>query len=88
VIALNVGSRDGIDNGTVFSVWHQGANRMDIVAHRSRLGQAMDKVQMPDDYLGHVMVFRTFEKVSYGLVMDGIRPIRVGDVLKNPDATQ
>jgi hypothetical protein len=34
------------------------------------------------------MVFRTFEKVSYGLVMDGIRPVRVGDSLKNPDATQ
>ncbi len=88
VVALNVGRRDGVDNGTTFSVWHRGANRMDVVAHRSRLGQATDKLQMPDDYLGHVMVFRTFEKVSYGLVMDGIRPIRVGDELKNPDATQ
>ena len=88
VIALNVGSRDGVDNGTTFSVWHDGANRPDIVAHRSRLGQSMDKVKMPDDYLGHAMVFRTFEKVSYALVMDGIRPIRVGDQLKSPNATQ
>ena len=43
---------------------------------------------MPDDYLGHVMVFRTFDKVSYGLVMDAIRPARVGDKLKHPDAVQ
>ena len=88
VIALNVGSRDGVDNGTTFSVWHDGAMRPDIVAHRSKLGAMADKVQMPDDYLGHAMVFRTFEKVSYALVMDGIRPIRVGDELKAPNATQ
>ena len=88
VIALNVGTRDGVDNGTTFSVWHEGALRPDIVAHRTKLGAMSDKVQMPDDYLGHAMVFRTFEKVSYALVMDGIRPIRVGDRLKAPDATQ
>ena len=88
VIALNVGSRDGVDNGTTFSVWHPGALRPDVVAHRTVIGAKTDKVQMPDDYLGHAMVFRTFEKVSYALVMDGIRPIRVGDTLKAPDATQ
>lgn len=88
VIALNVGSRDGVDNGTMFSVWHDGALRPDMVAHRSKLGQQTDKLKMPDDYLGHAMVFRTFERVSYALVMDGIRPIRVGDQLKAPDATQ
>ena len=88
VIALNVGTRDGVDNGTTFSVWHEGALRPDIVAHRTKLGAMSDKVQMPDDYLGHAIVFRTFEKVSYALVMDGIRPIRVGDTLKSPNATQ
>jgi hypothetical protein len=41
---------------------------------------------MPDEFVGHVMVFRTFDKVSYGLIMDGIKPVRVGDLLKHPDA--
>jgi hypothetical protein len=45
-----------------------------------------DKVEMPDDYIGHVMVFRTFDRVSYGLMMDGIRPAAVNDMLKHPDA--
>ena len=88
VVALNVGTRDGVDNGTVFSMWHGGANRPDIVRNRNPIAQNNDRVQMPDDYLGHVMVFRTFEKVSYGLVMDAIRPARVGDKLKHPDASQ
>ena len=33
------------------------------------------------------MVFRTFDKVSYGLVMEGTKPSRVGYLLKHPDAT-
>lgn len=88
VVALNVGSSHGVDNGTVFSMWHGGANRPDIVRNRNPIAQNNDRVQMPDDYLGHVMVFRTFDKVSYGLVMDAIRPARVGDKLKHPDAAQ
>jgi hypothetical protein len=88
VVALSIGSRDGVDNGTTFSIWHRGALRGDIVANRNPIAAYHDRVQMPDDYLGHVMVFRTFDRVSYGLIMDGIRPVRVGDLLKNPDAVQ
>ena len=44
-------------------------------------------MQMPHDFVGHVMVFRTFDHVSYGLLMDGVRPARVGDLLKHPDDT-
>lgn len=88
VVALNVGSMNGVNNGTVFSIWHDGARRPDIIANRGALKAKMDKVDMPDDYLGHVMVFRTFDKISYGLVMDGIRPARVNDLLKHPDATE
>jgi hypothetical protein len=30
------------------------------------------------------MVFRTFDHISYGLVMDGIRPVRVRDPIEAP----
>jgi hypothetical protein len=43
-------------------------------------------VRLPDEFAGHVMVFRTFDKVSYGLVMESIKPTRVGYELKHPDA--
>jgi hypothetical protein len=29
-------------------------------------------------------VFRTFAHVSYGLVMDGIRPVRMHDQIESP----
>jgi hypothetical protein len=88
VVALSVGTADGVRSGTTFSVWHDGANRGDSVAHRNNFMINAEKSRMPDDYLGHVMVFRAFDKVSYGLLMDGIRPVAVGDLLKDPDAVQ
>lgn len=33
------------------------------------------------------MVFRTFDRMSYGLVMTSIKPSKVGYDLKHPDAT-
>ena len=91
VVALSVGARDGIDNGTVFSSWRVGSTEVDRVqagfdrSHDtvSRAG----KVRLPDEFAGHLMVFRTFDKVSYALVMESIRPTRVGYELKHPDAT-
>ena len=44
-----------------------------------------NKVDLPDEFAGHVMIFRTFDKVSYGLIMDGIRPVQLGDRLDAPD---
>jgi hypothetical protein len=88
VVALNVGRAEGADNGTVYSIWHDGAVRPDEVRNRSKPGAYWDRIAMPDDYIGHVMVFRTFDHVSYGLVMDAIRPARVGDLLKHPDAVE
>lgn len=90
VIALSVGSRDGVDNGTVFSTWRVGSTAVDRVAighDRSpdTVGRG-SKVRLPDEFAGHAMVFRTFDKVSYALVMDSIRPSRVGYEVKHPDA--
>jgi hypothetical protein len=86
VVALSVGAADGVKNGTTFSIWSDGAVRPDIVRYRNPIAAKHHKLAMPDDFIGHVMVFRTFDKVSYGLIMDGVRPASVGDLLKHPDA--
>jgi hypothetical protein len=43
------------------------------------------EVQLPEEYVAHVMVFRTFDRVSYGLVMDGVRPVALYDVARAAD---
>ena len=90
VVVLSVGAREGVDNGTVFSLWREGTNTVD----RVEKGPDRDadtvffenKVRLPDEFAGHAMVFRTYDKVSYALVMDSVKPTRVGYHLKHPDA--
>ncbi|TAM34883.1 MAG: LysM domain-containing protein [Rhodanobacter sp.] len=84
IVALSVGAKDGIDNGTTFSVWHPGDNIHDDVASNSWNRSVGKRVTLPDEYVAHVMVFRTFDNVSYGLVMDGLRPVKKGDKIKLP----
>ena len=90
VVVLSVGAREGVDNGTVFSMWREGTQAID----RVEKGPDRDadtvffenKVRLPDEFAGHAMVFRTYDKVSYALVMDSIKPTKIGYHLKHPDA--
>ncbi|HED4877703.1 TPA: LysM peptidoglycan-binding domain-containing protein [Stenotrophomonas maltophilia] len=92
VIAISAGRAQGVDNGTVFSLWRHGSH----VAHRMKFSGSsrMDdststgagRVSLPDEYAAHAMVFRTFDNVSYALVMQGVKPVRVGYSALHPDA--
>ena len=95
VVAISLGSQDGIDNGTVFSLWREGTNKRDAIKGNAQKGgletdgrvlSFEEKVRLPDEFSGHVMIFRTFDKMSYGLVMDSIKPTRAGYHVKHPDA--
>ena len=85
VVALSVGSKDGVDNGTTFAIWQPGENIHDDVASNSWDRAVGKRVTLPEEYIGHVMVFRTFDNVSYGLVMDGLRPVKKGARLRLPE---
>ncbi|WP_414493119.1 LysM peptidoglycan-binding domain-containing protein [Stenotrophomonas maltophilia] len=92
VIAISAGRTQGVDNGTVFSLWRPGRH----VAHRMKypnssrsddsLSTGAGRVSLPDEYAAHAIVFRTFDNVSYALVMQGVKPVRVGYNALHPDA--
>jgi hypothetical protein len=52
----------------------------------SKAGAALEgaAIRLPDERNGLVIVFRVFEKMSYGLVVKASKPIYVGDVLQTP----
>jgi hypothetical protein len=49
-----------------------------------RVGGAPIKVMLPEERAGELLVFRTFDSVSYGLVMNTQRPVYVLDKVRNP----
>jgi len=92
VVALSRGSEDGVDNGTTYAIYTDGETVHDDTDYpkgksRSFFHPRDSKVQLPPEFIGHVMVFRTFKRVSYGLVMDSVRPVHVGDFMHDPDST-
>jgi hypothetical protein len=85
VVVMSVGAKDGIDNGTTFSLWQPGEQVPDDVEHSSWTRYNHKFVTLPDEFVGHVMVFRTFDNVSYALVMDGLKPVHIGARVKLPE---
>ncbi len=43
-----------------------------------------DVAKLPDERYGLVMVFRTFDRASFGLVMQSSRPVAINDVVTDP----
>jgi hypothetical protein len=43
-----------------------------------------DLVRLPDERIGLLMIFRTFERVSYGLIMQADQPVNILDTVKTP----
>jgi len=85
VVALSIGAKDGVDNGQTYAMFQPGERIHDDVASNSWSRGSGEKVTLPEEFVGHVMVFRTFDRVSYGLVMDGLRPVHRGDRLAMPE---
>ena len=78
IVTLNRGRIDGLERGHVLALQHHGERITDPVnADRATL-------QLPDERNGYVLVFRVFERVSYGLVMTGQTPVRRGDRFTQP----
>ncbi|BFM04843.1 LysM peptidoglycan-binding domain-containing protein [Halioxenophilus aromaticivorans] len=76
VIVLNLGTREGVASGDVLAVYKEGKLIKDQISG--------DSVQLPEERVGLAMVFRTFDKLCYALVLETDRPIRLQDKLYSP----
>jgi hypothetical protein len=87
VVVINRGATDGLAPGNVLAVFQAG----DLVADTENKGflngmtrLGAKKVRLPDERTGTFMVFKSFEHLSYGLIMEATNVIRVGDRVENP----
>jgi hypothetical protein len=85
IVAINAGSRQGLETGHVFSAFRQGLDVQDRSGYRWGSFSKEAEVRLPDVYDGLVMVFRTFDDISYGMVVSGKRVVGPFDTLRHPD---
>jgi hypothetical protein len=76
VVVINRGRREAMEVGDVLAVYKRGGEIRDRVKG--------DSVTLPDERAGLLMIFRTFDKVSLGLVVEAERPLAVRDLIRNP----
>lgn len=79
VVILNRGLREGIEIGNVLSL-----SRAGDVVRPAGAANNREVIQLPDERYGLVFVFRVYEKLAYGLVMNTSRSVQVGDFVLNP----
>ncbi|MDZ7645197.1 MAG: hypothetical protein U5K76_13950 [Woeseiaceae bacterium] len=93
VIVMNRGARDGLAPGDVLTVWQAGEEVRDRFAKGSIKSGGVgffsniggEKVMLPDEEAGTVMVFKVYDRISYGLVMEATSDIHVRDAVRSPE---
>ncbi|UCE88568.1 MAG: LysM peptidoglycan-binding domain-containing protein [Pseudomonadota bacterium] len=76
VVVLNRGERDGVEVGHVMAISKGGRRQRDPFKR--------DFYTTPNERAGLLMVFRTFNKVSFALVLEAYRSLEVYDMVGNP----
>jgi hypothetical protein len=87
VVVINRGARDGLAPGNVLAVFEVGGFVRDTANHGYLGGMTRltaKNVRLPDERTGTFMVFKTFDRMSYGLIMEAKNIIRVADRVGNP----
>jgi nucleoid-associated protein YgaU len=78
VVTVNRGKNDGLDVGTVLTLYRFGL----VIADRT---DGKKPVKLPDEKYGTLFIFRTFNNISYGLVMQVTEAVQIGDVATSPE---
>lgn len=87
VVVINRGARDGLAPGNVLAVYQAGERIADREQHSWMGGGGgvfSPHVTLPDERNGTFMVFKTFDRISYGLIMEAKDAIHVLDFIENP----
>ncbi|MFT5717589.1 MAG: hypothetical protein ACJAWS_000991 [Oleiphilaceae bacterium] len=76
VVVINRGEREGIVEGNILAIYKSGGLVRDPYTK--------EKIELPSERAGLLMVFRVFEKLSYGLILRATRPLAVMDEVRTP----
>jgi len=89
VVVINRGKRHGLEAGNVLAVDQAGDVVHDLYRGGRNIGSTIGtafapKVRLPDERSGTLLVFKVFDRLSYGLIVGASNTIHVADVVRNP----
>jgi len=89
VVTLDRGSRDGLDIGTILAIYRVVPPIPDprpVIRppYAPKEFEPERWLNVPDERIGLLFVFRVFDRVAYALVLNTIDPVVVGNTVRNP----
>lgn len=91
IVAINRGRHHGLDVGNVLAIDRKGEVVRDIYGHGGVVGRLgglgrslAPRVQLPGERTGTLLVFKVFDRMSYGLVVGASNTIQTGDAVRTP----
>lgn len=78
VVSINRGASQGITNGQVFALLRDSNTLVD------KTDESRPTIRLPGERNGLMMVFRTFDRVSYAVVLQISDGVKVGDRFVSP----
>ena len=90
VVVLNRGTRQGIEPGNVLAIDQAGDVVRDLYRNGRQLGDSSTatsfakKVQLPEERIGTLLIFKVYERVSYALILGATDSVFKGDYVHNP----
>ncbi len=89
VVAINRGTGQGVDPGTVLAIRQTGDTVPDIFRNGRDIGSTgsvnfAPKVKLPDERSGTLLIFKAFDRMSYGLIIGATNIVEIGDAVDKP----
>jgi hypothetical protein len=91
VVAINRGKRNGLEPGNVLAIDSAGDVVKDMYRNGGNRGSQINSsssfvasVRLPDERTGTLLVFKVFDRMSYGLILGATDTVHVRDVVHNP----
>ena len=79
IVVINRGTSNGVERGHVMAILKDGERLTD------KTDAARPNIKLPNERNGLLMVFRTFDRLSYALVLQVTDSVKIGDRFANPD---
>lgn len=97
VVVVDLGEANGLETGNVLGIYQSGhviqdnvvsqksggLNNTALMEYLGKFKSAGETVRLPEEFAGVVMIFRTFDRVSYGVVMQAYGAVHLNDTVKN-----
>ncbi len=88
IVSINRGSKEGMEPGHVLAIYREG-NLVKNPGYQKAKDEddkttVPENIKLPNERVGLLMVFRTFDRISYGLIMQASEPVNALDIVQTP----